>query len=68
MDKPLAYPINKLPAITGIGRSSLYKFIAAGQLQTRKMGTRTLVLHEDLQEFLKRLPTNGSDPKKEAGS
>jgi excisionase family DNA binding protein len=40
----------------GVSRSSLYLFIQSGALKTRKCGRRTLILHDDLVEFIKALP------------
>ena len=43
-------------AAAGIGRTKLYEAIAAGSLKARKCGKRTLVLRDDLREFLASLP------------
>ena len=42
--------------MTGIGRTSLYKLIAKGDLVSRKNGKRTLILVEDLERVVDSLP------------
>jgi hypothetical protein len=62
----LAYRISELPKITGLGRTSIYAAIADGRLVTRKFGNCTLVLREDLIDFLRNLPRglpNGAGTK-----
>jgi excisionase family DNA binding protein len=43
-------------AVAGIGRTKLYEAIADGRLQARKLGKRTLILRDDLRQFLAALP------------
>lgn len=40
----------------GIGRSTLYNLIKAGRLPVRKLGKRTLILRDDLDQFVASLP------------
>lgn len=44
--------INEATAILGIGRSSVYRMITEGTLDTRKIGRRTLILRSDLEAIL----------------
>lgn len=44
----LAYSIREACAATSIGRSTLYAHIAAGRLQVRKVGGRTVIPAENL--------------------
>ena len=44
---------------TGIGRTSLYKLFNLGKLTPRKLGKRTLILVEELDELVKSLPVGG---------
>jgi len=44
---------------TGIGRTSLYKLFTLGKLTPRKLGKRTLILVEELDELVKSLPVGG---------
>jgi excisionase family DNA binding protein len=53
----LAYTIPDLLKLLGVGRTHLYCQINSGALPARKVGRRTLVLHEDVQAFLRNLPT-----------
>lgn len=41
----------------GLGRSSIYKLFDEGKLTPRKSGKRTLILVEDLERYVKSLPT-----------
>lgn len=50
---PLAYTIEDLAAVTGIGRSKLYAELRAGNLRMTKVGSRTIVLAEDAQAWLR---------------
>ena len=54
----LAYSIGELPALVSLGRSHIYGEIRAGRLRTIKAGRRTLVLAEDLREWLLLLANN----------
>jgi excisionase family DNA binding protein len=44
-------------AVAGIGRTKIYQAITDGNLKARKCGKRTLVLRDDLQDFLASLPS-----------
>lgn len=60
MDK-LAFSISEAVRVSGLGRTKLYEEISAGHLPVRKLGSRTLVLAEDLRAFLKALPAKGQE-------
>lgn len=49
----LAYTINEAAEALGLGRSTLYKLINAGTLETIKIGNRTLILAESLQQIVR---------------
>ena len=59
-----AHSVDSAAKIIGAGRDGIYKAIREGQLKARKFGRRTLILDEDLTEFLRSLPDLdlGSDP------
>ncbi|APY15171.1 helix-turn-helix domain-containing protein [Brucella sp. 10RB9214] len=40
----------------GIGRSTLYNLIKNGRLPVRKLGKRTLILRDDIDQFVASLP------------
>ena len=42
--------------LSGLGRTKIYQAIAEGRLKARKYGKRTIILRNDLQEFLTALP------------
>ena len=48
--------ISEACAMAGIGRSLLYQAILQGQLKARKCGKRTLILRDDLRDYLTALP------------
>jgi len=54
---PLGYTIADAVSVTGVGRTSIYKAIAEGQLRAVKNGRRTLILADDLKRFLNNLET-----------
>ena len=51
-----ALSIAEAGAVAGLGRTKIYQAIAEGKLLVRKCGKRTLVLRDDLREFLASLP------------
>ena len=55
----LAHSIAEFAQLSGLGRSFLYEQIAAGRLPVRKAGRRTLILHEEGQAWLAKLPVAG---------
>ena len=57
----LAYSIPQAVEATSIGRSLIYKQIKAGNLNTFKIGTRTLIAAEDLVAWLEQHKTGHSD-------
>lgn len=54
--EPLAYTINESCKISKVGRNAVYEAIATGALRARKLGTRTLILRDDLRAWLENLP------------
>jgi hypothetical protein len=57
MDRPIAVTISQAQKLSGLGRSKLYALFKSGDLRPRKAGKRTLILMEDLERFLRSLPT-----------
>jgi excisionase family DNA binding protein len=51
-----ALSISEVCNTTGLGRTSVYRAIALGDLIARKFGRRTVVLATDLEAFLAKLP------------
>ena len=52
----LALTIPEVCEATGSGRTAVYAAIARGDLLARKLGRRTIILREDLDGWLSRLP------------
>lgn len=50
--EPVAVRIPRAAAMLGIGRSTLYLCIAAGEIETIKVGRATLVPVESLKAFV----------------
>ena len=53
----IAVTIHEAAAISGIGRTTLYELFKAGKLTPRKSGSRTLVLVDELERYVRSLPT-----------
>lgn len=52
----LSLSIEETKKATGFGRTKLYQAINSGALKAKKYGKRTVILKEDLEEFLSNLP------------
>ena len=57
--EPLAYTIDELCIVAKVGRTTVYKEIAAGRLIARKVGRRTIILPSDSQSWLANLAQAG---------
>jgi predicted DNA-binding transcriptional regulator AlpA len=55
----IAVTLPEATALSGIGRSSLYKLFNEGKLVPRKAGKRTLILVEELEAYVTSLPFGG---------
>lgn len=56
----LLHPIPEALTLLGIGRSTFFELVAAGEIRPVKIGRRTLVPHDELERFVREL-TNASD-------
>ena len=54
MHPKIAFTMKEAVAATGISRTMLYALIKAGELAPVKMGTRTLIRHNDLEALIER--------------
>jgi excisionase family DNA binding protein len=48
--------LEQASTVSGIGRTKLYEAIGNGKLTARKFGKRTIILRNDLLNFLAALP------------
>mgnify|MGYP001032208135 CR=1 FL=1 len=53
--RPLAYRANTLHEVAPWGRSTTYKLIRQGRLPVKRIGGITLVMADDLDQFLAQL-------------
>jgi len=51
---PLAVRIPQAARLIGIGRSTIYQFINAGEIETIKVGRSTLIPIDSLRDFIQR--------------
>jgi excisionase family DNA binding protein len=56
------FSIAEACAVAGIRRTTLYRFIRAGQLRAIKTGSRTFILAPDLYRWLDEMPPIIPDP------
>lgn len=56
---PMGLTVQDVAKTTGIGRTKVFELIRDGKLPARKIGTRTIILAEDLKAFLDKLPPAG---------
>ena len=52
----LAYTILDAAKASGLGRTTLYELIAAGKIEARKAGARTLIPADSLRRYIASLP------------
>jgi excisionase family DNA binding protein len=50
--EPLAYTLDEVAAVTRLSKSEIKRRIAAGEIIVAKVGRRTLVRRERVDEFL----------------
>jgi excisionase family DNA binding protein len=54
----IAVTIADATKIAGLGRSTLYKLFDAGEIVPRKSGRRTLILVDELDRYIRSLPSS----------
>ena len=53
------FSVRETEAILGISHASLYRLIAAGKLDARKLGNKTLITAESIERLASHLPKVG---------
>jgi excisionase family DNA binding protein len=56
LSEKLTLTINEVCELTGLGRSTIYKARAAGDLTPCKYGKRTLITQEEARRFIANMP------------
>jgi excisionase family DNA binding protein len=56
MVDPLLVSIPEAAELLGIKRTKMFELLAAGEIPTRRIGTRSLIAITDLEDFVQRLP------------
>ena len=56
MEKKLAYTVKDLVAGNVGSRSTVYEALKSGALKAKKRGKSTIILPDDLEEYLQSLP------------
>lgn len=54
MTDKISYTVNEAVKACGLGRTTIYELIKAGELKPAKIGTRTLILRSDLEGLIER--------------
>lgn len=52
VDQPIAYRIPDAVRVSGLSRSTIYELAAAGRLKLSKVGGRTLVPRDQLEQLI----------------
>jgi excisionase family DNA binding protein len=60
----LLYSLEDAWTTLGVGRSTLYELIAAGDIQAVKVGRRTLIRHDELERYVQALPAKAPEEHK----
>ncbi len=60
---PLVYNVDDVLKLLRTSRSSFYRLVNSGQLRTRRLNGRRVVLVKDLDAFLENLPDDLGPPR-----
>lgn len=58
---PLAISINEACKAANVGRTTLYGAIGRGELKVKKLGRRSILMIEDVSDWIKGLPESKSN-------
>lgn len=59
----IAYPIETVPAISGVTRTQVFQAIRDRELTARKRGRRTIIEISELRRWISTFPTKGRAPE-----
>ena len=59
---PKAFSPSEAARISGVGRTTIFAEIKQHRLTARKCGRRTLILEDDLLQWLRTLPASKANP------
>lgn len=66
-DIKLAYSIQELSRMSGLGRTFLYEEVSRGRLVLTKAGRRSIVLRDDALAWIAKLPKLARSPSTKGG-
>ncbi len=58
MVKPVSLTVDDATQYCGLGRTKLYELIREGRFTARKAGKRTLLLTDEIDAYVRTLPTS----------
>ena len=66
ISEPISYELDAAAAATGLSKRTLQEAIAANDLIAHYSGTKPVVLHDDLHEWVESLPTTKPSDRRAA--
>lgn len=63
----IAYTVVTASTQSGVGRTKIFEASKHGQLRAKRNGRKLVILHEDLEEYVKSLPDRASEIRRVAG-
>jgi len=65
-NRPMAYPVEDTPTVAGVSRTRIFTAIRNGEMIARKAGRQTIIEADELQRWIRSLPTRGGRPEMSA--
>jgi hypothetical protein len=60
---PMAYAVEDAPAVAGVSRTRIFAAIRNGEMIARKAGRQTIIEADELQRWIRSLPTRCRRPE-----
>jgi hypothetical protein len=60
---PMAYAVEDAPAVAGVSRTRIFAAIRNGEMIARKAGRQTIIEADELQRWIRSLPTRCRGPE-----